>query len=211
MKYKKLKFLGRGFEFCVYQYDKNRVIKTPTSPIQIFRKLLVWEPKLLLSPKKLFWRLSQIKQMRWKSIEVIKRSNIDKKYFGNFKHHKDYIIQDRGEILKYYLNQDKNSSKKYIKKYINLLFKLWEYGISDNVFNITINNIVNKNGEVIFCDLGEILTEKEKVKELIKKKKWLKQYSYRFHMNRETKQIFKEEMDRYITIENLEKYWRSRV
>lgn len=211
MSSKNMKILGRGFEFCVYEYDKNTVIKIPTSSIQIFKKLLIWEFKLLFFPRKLLKRINQIKYMRWRSISIIRKSEIDKKYFGNFKEYQNYIIQDKGKVLKYYLNQSENASKKYIKEYINLLLKQWEHGISDNVFNITINNIVNKKGEVVFCDLGEILTEKEKIIELIKRKKWLNQYSYRFHMNKKTKKIFKEDMDKYITLENLEKYWKNNI
>jgi len=67
---------------------------------------------------------------------------------GNPKIKGNTIQQDKAIVLKEKLLKSKNPEK-YLKQSVELILKCWKYGFSEKVFNITINNGVNKKGKVI--------------------------------------------------------------
>ena len=77
-----------------------------------------------------------------------------------------------------YLKKDYEEAKIWIDKFIELIFECWKEGFSERVFNLTINNGVDKKGNVIFIDFGELTFKKKNVKKAIKTKRWEKSKSF---------------------------------
>ena len=100
-------------------------------------------------------------------------------------------------------------NKEIIRKYILLLLELWRYGLSDSVYNYDINSAIDKEDRVIMLDLGEFEFEKESVIKDIKTKKWLTQAAYLYMEEGELKEFYKDEMERLVTVENLNKNWND--
>lgn len=67
---------------------------------------------------------------------------------------------------------------KVINDYVNLLKKLWSFGISDSIFNFSVNCGYNKNNELILIDFNEMTFNKKEVGTQITNKVWLQRSSY---------------------------------
>ena len=134
-------------------------------------------------------------------------NKIPRSYFGNFRVTKRWIEQDFVIILKDAINQKPDNTEKYINEYISLLFELWKYGCSDIHFNLTLNTWVTKNHSVTFVDLGELCFDRTELEEYIKNQQWLNWYSYNYEMSENSQKIFKQEMNKKVTLKNLERYW----
>ena len=71
--------------------------------------------------------------------------------------------------------------------------------ISKRIFNFTINFGRNRKGEIVFLDLGELLFEKKDVQKLIEDKFWLRVRSYKWHLDGELKEYYREHMGKKMT------------
>ncbi len=203
-----MKKIGQGLQFNVYSKE-NKVIKKPTSKFQIMFKLIKWSPILLFKPFKLRNEINKSILIRKKSITNIQKLKINLKLLGNPIFKKDRIEQDKVEVLGSYLKKDFIESKIWIDKFIKLIFECWKDGFSEKVFNLTINNGINKNGEVILIDFGELTFEKKDVEKAIKIKRWEKSWSFNWDIKKEVKTYYQEQMQNKVNLNNLNKYWNS--
>jgi len=166
----KLKRIGYGWQYTVYDKGK-RVIKIPNSRGTIFKIIIKHNLKLVLNPKKFKKIIDNLIKNRNDSLKKLKSKKINLKILGNPIIKGEEIEQDKVIVLKEKLVKSKNP-KKYLDKFIKLIFECWKHGFSEKVYNLTINNGVYVNGNVILLDFGEITWNKEKAKKQIKKKKW---------------------------------------
>ncbi len=88
-----------------------------------------------------------------------------------------------------------------------LTHELWRHGISDVVFNFTINNGVSENNSVSQIDFGEMTFNKSEVEKLIKSKIWFTRYSYTSQKNALFKAYIDESFEREFTVDKLNKFW----
>ena len=170
-------------------------------------RLLLWTPYLWVRPFKLKSELINAIQRRKYSIENIKKSQINMTLLGNPIFGKNEIEQDYVNVLGNYLNEDFNNSKKWVDKYIDLIFECWKYEFSDNIFNLTANNGVDKYGKVILIDIGELTFNKDDVEKAIEIRRWEKSWSFYSDLNREIKAYYREQMRTQLTLKKLNKYW----
>lgn len=198
--------VGQGLQFNVYS-NRNKVIKKSTSKIQRASKLIKWTPGLLLKPIKLMNEINKSVLIGKNSIDNIRKSGIDLELLANPIFNKNEIQQDKVEILSDYLRRDFEKSKIWIDKFIELMVECWKNGFSERVFNLTINNGVDKEGRVVLIDLGELTFEKKEVRNAIKIKRWEKSWSFNCDMNKEVKEYYKKQMRERLTLHNLNKYW----
>lgn len=201
-----MKKIAQGLQFNVYS-NGNKVIKKPTSKIQMALKLIKWTPILLLKPIKLKLETNNLILIRKNSIINIQKSSIDFKLLGNPIFKGNYIEQDKVVVLGICLREDFEKAKIWIDKFIDLIFESWKNGFSETVFNFTINNGVDREGKVILIDFGELTFEKKDVEKAIKIKRWEKSWSFNMDLNKQFQEYYKKQMQEKLTLDNLNKYW----
>ncbi len=202
--------IGQGLQFNVYSYG-SKVIKRPTSKFQMCSKLLLWTPSLWIRPFKLKNELVKEIQRRKHSIENIQRLNIDLELLGHPIFRKNEIEQDYVNVLRSYLNEEFSQSKIWVDKFIDLIFECWKYGFSENSFNLTANNGVDKFGRVVIIDIGELTFEKNDVEKTIKIRGWENSWSFYSDLKKEIKEYYQEQMKSQLTLKNLNKYWGVKI
>lgn len=216
-----MKLIGKGWEYRVYDIDNGRVRKIKRSLVDSFGRLF-FMPKPVKKNRK--FRFNPILSLQ----EALRISRETEKGVGQLKKILPIIPvylfgnpvflkginyeQDRAIPLSQYFKENDNiKNKEAITKYVELITELWKYGCSDDIFNFLGNVGIDKDGHVIMIDLGEFIFSKDAVESTIQSKNWLYQPSYKFFQEAELKDHFQKEMDRLVTIENLNKYWRIKV
>ena len=97
-----------------------------------------------------------------------------------------------------------------VDDYIDLLHRLWIHGIGDTIYNFTINNGY-RDGKMYQLDFGEIVFDRDRVREEVENEKWLEKWSHTEHLDEEEKKIFREKMRERVTVEKLEDKWNSNL
>lgn len=173
-----MKQIGQGWQYTTYDLKNGRVLKEFNSFLSSFFIIILdtfnfADFRIWLIPR----YLREIKTDARFSLEIIKSRDLDPAWFGNIKVLEGLDIeQDMIEplhVLFRVLNEIK--CREIIDKFIDFNKKLLDKGIGDKTFNIAKNFGLNKNGEVIFMDIGEIY-EGEKLAEQIRKKVWTRKY-----------------------------------
>lgn len=210
-----MKKIGSGLFYKVYEVNNKKVLKQETSSFNKTMKICSWYAIPLFFPKK--WVSKEVRKYNFLvgySILTLKDKikEIDKSIIGNpifkegitYKQDKVLMVKD---IIK---QQNVEDNKVIIDKYIECIFRTWENGFSDITFNFTIDNGINSKGDIILTGLSELTFNKKEVAKIIKDKKWLSQFSYKWDFrNKEIKQYYKEQMNKSITISNLKQYWKE--
>lgn len=207
-----MKKIGEGYYYNVYDIGNDRVYKKIKSKIRIFFFILisrVFHPDFFREYKNVTNSSENVK-IKYKEI---KDECNDLSLLGNPKFKENILeyTQDKVLIIKKFLEKSKTEEQKEIvEKYILLIKKLWAYGISDRVFNFTVNNGLNKNEDLILLDFNEITFSQKDIEEDIKKEIWIHRWSFS-HLNPEIKNYYKKRMKEEITIENLNKIWKTKI
>jgi len=202
-----MKKIGQGLQFNVYDLG-NRVKKTFTSKNQIRLKLIFWNLFLIFQPPKLEEIVNKAIKEREHSINELKKREIDLSLLANLKIYEKEIIQDKVTLIKSILG-DYERDKKIINDYIQFIFKCWKQGFADRIYNFTINNGLDSYRRIVLIDCGELTFDKGHIEEAIKNKRWEGSRTYKSHLYLKLKGYYKEKMDKEITLENLNKYWKS--
>ena len=202
--------LGKGLQYRIYDIGKGRVLKNPTTRFQKFFTLLQWG---YIRPSNIRNSIIAAERITKEYIEGLQSSvrNLPSYLLGNpfFRENLCYE-QDNATTLEIYFSQHGlEENKEVVDVYIENIIQLWSYGISDSVYNFTINNAVTKKGKVILIDLGELTFSKLAVIDQIAKQKWLHQWSYKHIIDDALKDYFKSKMRQYVTMTNLQKYWNN--
>lgn len=202
-----MKKIGEGYYYKVFEIDTDTVIKKIKGKTRIFLYILFVSKFNILYAnkeyKKTLISILKLKDDYTKTLTLIH----DKSIIGNpiFINDTDYK-QDRVKKLRGINKLNEQNFIKLINDYIDLLKKLWSYGISNTSFNFSINCGYNKNGQFILIDFNETTFSKNDLFQIIQESTWLKNYSYS-RLSREKQIIFKEIMNKEITKENVENYW----
>ncbi|HET7302753.1 MAG TPA: hypothetical protein VFI74_05490 [Candidatus Saccharimonadales bacterium] len=85
-------------------------------------------------------------------------------------------LQTLGAALE---DSSKEQAKELIRGYLDLILLHWQYGLSEKVFNCTVNNALSHSGKVVLLDFGEVTFDKEEVLKSIISKRWLHSFSYK--------------------------------
>lgn len=216
-----MKLISKGWQYRVYDIGNGKVKKIKRTLIDSFGRIF-FMPKPAPEHRKFrFNPILSLKEMRRISRESDKDIGQLKKilpfipghFIGNpvFLKGINYKQDSAIPLLEYFKEHNKEMNNKMITKYVELLIELWKFGCSDNIFNFPVNSGVAKNGQVIMIDIGEFVFSKNKVKLAIQSKKWLSQPFYAVFKSVWSKKHFRKEMDRLVTIENLNKNWRLKI
>lgn len=203
--------IGQGYYYNVYDLENGRVFKKRTSHLVRIKKLLKWYGKTLLKIVGiLFLYPKHARAAHHSLIRSVKTSKLNLAIFGNpiFKTRFEYEQDKAIPLEDYFKNHTLDENKVRFDEYPLLLHALWKYGISDIVFNFTLNNGVSlKTNKLIYIDFNEFTDSKEKIREFIKTEKWCTQASLRDMPDGELKQHIILKMKEEITEDKLEQFW----
>jgi hypothetical protein len=205
---KQIKRIG-GWQ-CWINFYKDYVIKTPKTKEEIeenVSRYLKSINKIERLEKIVKTMLDDIKE----STKIIISSKIPKKLLADAEFlEKGKVKQKRAVVLSEALTNSSNEEeiKKLIKKTTSFLIELWKYGIHEKTFKIWSNySVLDKR--IILIDLFELTNNKEKVKIQIKKRKWNRPEKFRKILSENLTNYFINELDKKLTIKNLDKYWNK--
>ncbi len=202
-----MKKIGSGWTFDVYEYGNQKVIKKKKRVFSRVIKILKGDPRLIFTLNKTIRNLDSLNKESIETIGKLRNTSFDFGMLANPESiSEDGYIQDKCVPVALFLNDD-NEMKNIIEKYIEQIKYFWTYGFADTIFNFTINNGLDENGNIVLFDFNEITTNKKKAISAIRDQVWLKRFSFKSRLNRSQKTYFKDRMTEEITVENLEKYW----
>lgn len=193
-----MKKIGRGWQYTVWDIGNNRVRKTFNTKRQVYGILIRDCFPYTSYP---IWKFNKyhmdLKNKALHSLAWIKKSNINLEIFGNpviindINYEQDITIP----LQKYFKSISFKEGKKIITKFIELNKFLINNGVIDKSFLIGKNYGVNKKGEVVLIDIGELFTEKEKIEAQIKLQPWNHPYVTRT-IPKKFREFFVNEMDK---------------
>jgi hypothetical protein len=115
--------------------------------------------------------------------------------------------QDRVAVLRQIVDHMSDDDfLSLVEKYTELIKTLWSCGVSDPVYNFSYNNGLAANGELVWIDFNEVGFEKSAVARDIEQQIWLNRKSYKA-LSSSKKILFKNIMERELTINALEQHW----
>lgn len=208
--------IGQGWQYIVYDLGNGRVLKKKYSNFSKFffiraKQIAKGQP---YSMAEIIRSIYRVNKKALQSIQYFKinQQSLDFKLIANPKFLNDINYeQDKitslGELFK---SCSISEGKEFFNQYAQFIHTTWQYGFSDTMFNFLGNNGINKNGDMVQSDFGELVFTVEEVKQLIKNKKWLNTSCFHTFPEGELKEYFKEVMEKEITEENLERFFRQK-
>lgn len=109
-----------------------------------------------------------------------------------------------GEALK---QSSLTKGKQLINGFTNLVMHHWRYGLSERVFNCTINNGVDKHGQIILLDFGELTFDKEEVRAAVISKRWLHSFSLNKGIPEQLQGYYEKKLNKVFTLAVLDAIW----
>ncbi len=200
--------IGKGLQYVVYDYG-DRVLKIPRSIYGIIFTLFKWaffEPSYLFFNK----HIKNLEHSRVNSITGIKSRKIKPSLLGNPVFDGNNIWQDKAIPLKKLIKSEENLEKIF-RDYAIFIKECWKYGFQDRIFNFGINYGLDRNEKIILLDFGELTFDKREVAKLISSHHWTKSHDYNFLLNKEQKKLYLKIMESYLTLTDLDKFWRTKV
>ncbi len=196
--------IGEGYYYHVYDLGNGRVLKKIKSKLRIFLFILFanrFRAHFIFEYKNVLASIKILKPLYVKILSRIKDASL----LGNPMALEELSYeQDRVTPISQVI--DEQNFRNIIDKYVNFIKLFWSFGLHENIYNFTINNGVDKNGNVVLLDFNEITFDIDRIEEQIKNKIWLQSYSY-LHLPRNWQKYFSEKMDEEITKENLNNIW----
>jgi transcriptional regulator of heat shock response len=195
---------------CWVDFYEDYVIKTPKNREEIkekIEKFLRRKNKIEELDKRTNKMISDIKE----STKIIKKSKIPRSELANLEFiGKGKIKQKRVAPLDEFLKKLNEKERfKLIDKIIKFLLKLWSYGIHEKTFKLFSNLGIDEDN-IVLIDVFEIATNKSKVLKQIKKKSWEKTENYKKYLSEKEINYLIKKLNKTLTIENLDKYWKTK-
>lgn len=198
--------IGEGLQYTVYTLGNGRVFKKPASVLESCYRVLVWRYPYLEMP---IWKIPhdvlRLKANTRASLiglrPLLPSLSIE---LGNPIVNDDCSFEQDFAIVMadYFQTHAPADNRRVIDHYIALLFRFWEYGITDRSFKLSMNFGVT-HGRVILLDLGELYFEKEIAHERIHARIWERAPVHDAALN----EYYFEAMNTAMTAENLEMHW----
>lgn len=193
-----MKKIGEGWQYSVYDLGNGRVLKKFHSTAKSYWVTLksvfpFRDDPITMVPS--FVRSAKRKALA--SFETLKKINIPASWLGNpkFLEGLDYEQDLARPLHDIFKNSDTASIKTIIDKFIIFNERLLEHGIIDKSFNITKNFGLDKNGDIILTDIGELFNNPERIKKQFTDRAWDKKYVAGEIKNQEAREYFIKKMD----------------
>lgn len=184
--------IGEGYYYNVYEIDDNKVLKKLKNKVRIFLFIFISNlfnlKNTIKEYKNLSINLTKLREEYKNILLKIKDKNLiaNPEFINDLEYRQDKVNTLNKTI--------KNSSEKEFENitndYVELLFKLWGFGVSDSIFNFSLNCGYDKFNNLTLFDFNELSFNKEEVVKHIETEIWLQRASYMF-LTKKQKDIFK--------------------
>lgn len=190
--------IGKGWQYTVYDLGNGRVYKK-FNPYQESFKIILRDRWYI------FWMVpSLIREMKVNAMrsldfldQFLTQHPMQAVLFGNYKRINELDIeQDKVISLKvYFKNHPLEENKIVIDQFVELCRLFYGYGFMDKALKIGDNFGVNKNGQIVLMDIGEIWFDEKSVEKQIKNRVWRSWWWTRC-VPRKLRKYYLQEMDR---------------
>lgn len=194
-----MKKIGEGWQYSVYDLGNGRVLKRFHSLWRSYWVILKTtfpfkDDSLTLIPD--FSR--NMKRKALLSYRILSEKGIPSEWLGNprFINELDFEQDKVTALHDVFARATTEETKKIIDAFIIFNSKLLELGVIDKSFNITKNYGLNKDGEIVLIDIGELFEDTKSIYEQIKNKAWAKQYVAGCIEDVDARDYFLTEMDK---------------
>ncbi len=170
-----MKYLGRGWQYTVYDLGNDRVLKKYNTLLQGYWIMFKQCFPFTTHP---FWKIPDYykgcRSTALDSIKKVQQTTMDMTLFGNPKilneldYEQDKVIPLSAHFKTLTLEQGKIT----IDKFIDFNLTLIKNHLMDKSFLIGKNYGINANGNIILTDIGELYSSGERIKQQIEKKPW---------------------------------------
>ena len=170
-----MKFIGRGWQYSVYDIGNGRVLKKYNTRFQayaiMFRQCFPYVGYPL-------WKFSAYhngcKKTALDSIRKIKETSVNLVVFGNPKilNELDYEQDKVVPLHTYFKTLSLEEGKRTIDEFIELNKVLIQNRLMDKSFLIGKNYGIDSSGKVILIDIGELYSAPESIQRQISLKPW---------------------------------------
>lgn len=205
-----MKKIGRGWLYEVYDLGNGRVRKVVYS--DVVRFFVIFFQLGHFSIKDTLGEMKRIKNdalhaySRLRGLNIIDRSKLGNPVFLDELTYE----QDKVSVFKDVLNDlDMNGKKKLINQYVQFIQETWKWGFPDKIFNFSINNGIDADGNMVQIDFSEMSLSKADAESEIQGQSWLTSFSYVTLFPLELRNYYKECMEREITLEKLNLNWKA--
>jgi len=193
-----MKKIGRGWQYTVYNLGDDRVLKRCNNKLTAYFIMMLDCFPYIRNP---IWKFpsyyaSSILNAK-NSLQKLKGTNLDKKLFGNPRYLNNGLDyeQDKLKPLDIQLKIiTSNEGRKIINNFIDFNKLLIQNGCIDKSFNIGKNFALDKEGNIVLSDIGELYFSKEAIEKQINKKAWTAHYVIK-HIPKELRNYFIDNME----------------
>ncbi|MFA6161362.1 MAG: hypothetical protein WCT54_00900 [Patescibacteria group bacterium] len=213
----KLKKIGDGLQYNIYDLKNGRVLKKPKTTRERIAILKRWQGKKKYSKSDMDRIVKHAEKTGELTNNVAKKiaqrlNAIDGELFGSpeFSQHAKYTQDKVMTLGEYILHHNSGQNRRILHRYAKSIIRAWEYGLGETVFNFSVNSGIDKKDEIIFIDLGEFTSDRIRVRQMIKIRRWLKSWSYTSMTDLKLKKHYQKVMESTLTLEALEKNWRQK-
>ncbi|MFT4605625.1 MAG: hypothetical protein ACI9W4_002369 [Rhodothermales bacterium] len=200
-----MEHIGSGWQFDAYA-SGNRVWKIPVSRFRMATRVLRSYPTLVAKPFSLMVKIQELTEDRDLVLQEINRLEIDGRLLANFRREGGRYIQDLVKPLGDVLEEGRLDPYWLMDRYVDSVRRSWNSGFAETSFNFTVNHGLDRRGQVVIVDVGELTFDKRDVARLIEKKFWEKAFSARTLPKRVRAYLYRA-MERTINLGQLEREW----
>lgn len=189
-----MKKLGGGWQHEVFDMGNGRVYKKFRSPLNRFFHIGFNSEMSFLDIHKESKRM--VAEVT-RSFEILRQNKIPKDLIGNpellpnFDYTQDKVVP----LQKLLNNLDTEKAKKLVDEFIILNKKMMELGFIDLSFKIAVNFGLNSEGKIILTDIGEIVTDPNRIVSQRKERDWHSNYVSDQIKNVEVRKYYQDQMD----------------
>ena len=201
-----MKVIGQGWQYTTYDLENGRVLKKfhswPKAYFVILKEIFPFNKDSLFEIPGF---IKDVKRKADESFEILKRKNIPQEWMANpiFINKYDFEQDKVAPLHEVFSNLETEDIKKIINQFVEFNLKILNLGLIDKGFNITKNYGIDKNGQIVLIDIGELFDDKELIKKQIKEHGWDKNYVAGCIQNEEAREFFLREMSKNFNVDKL--------
>jgi len=190
--------IGQGWQYTTYDLNNGRVLKKSHSTLKsywVILKDIFWFREDPLIRTRSYVKNSKIKAQA--SFRILKENRIPSAWIGNPKllNGLDYEQDKARPLHDVFADSDTASIKLIIDQFVVFNKGLLKLGIIDKSFNITKNFGLNKKGDIILMDIGELFDDPERIRKQLIGRAWDKRYVSGCLQDKEAQEYFIKKMD----------------
>jgi hypothetical protein len=204
--------INRGAQYKVIDTHDGRVRKIPLTAEEFRAVVRSWyapemppEEELTIDYRKL--ALDSCKDMQ---ILLDKHPELRASFGNPIFETKGTYTQDKlhtmGEILQ---QSTPTQQRMLVDRFIDFVLYHWRYGLSELIFNLTVNNGLNDTGQIVLLDFGEITFNKEEIRATIDAKWWLRSFSYTHDIPKGLQPYYAQSLAERLTSDTLDATWNT--